>query len=94
MIEQVWCIVDAVRVLGVVQTVFPVIAQTRDLTYDLTVNASRGMFDVFGIEPVGNRPAANANILIERVPWGFSAFIVGEELQADIPEHRNAVPCP
>lgn len=92
MIEQVWCIVDAVRVQGAVQTAFPVVEVAADLTYDLTVNASRGMFDVFGIEPAGNRPAGN--IIVQSVGWGFSAFIVGEELQADIPEHRNAVPCP
>ena len=92
MIEQVWCVVDAVRVQGVVQTTFPVVEVAADLTYDLTVNARRGTFPTTDVLPVGNRPAGN--IRVGSVGWGFSAFIVGEQLQADIPEHRNAVPCP
>ena len=91
---EVWCIVKAVRVQGVVQTEFPVVAVATDLTYDLTINKD-GVgtpFSLIDVEPVGNRPAGN--ILIQRVPWEFSAKIVGGVFKAEIKEHRNAVPCP
>ena len=94
MMKEVWCVVDAVRVQGVVQTEFPVIAVAADLTYDLTITQDGlgAPYAITNVEPVNNRPAGN--VLIQRVPWGFSAKIVGGELQAEIEEHRNAVPCP
>lgn len=91
MIEDVWCIVRAVRVDGVV-TVPPVVATAAQLSYDLTVNRNDGKFDIDDAAPVGNRPAGN--ILVNAVGWGFRGIFVAGVFQPDIPEHRNAVPCP
>ena len=95
MIEQARCVCRAIRVDGVI-TPPPVIAKTSQLTYDAIVWVfGRGNIGLIeGMIPVGNRPPANANVLVETDTFAFEAYIVGGDLQPLIPEHRNAVRCP
>ena len=81
MIEQARCVCRAIRVDGVI-TPPPVIAKTSQLTYDAMVGViGRGNIGLIkGMIPVGNRPPANANILVETNTFKFDATIAGGEL--------------